>query len=320
MLTSVLFAIALVTPHAEPAAITLTKVKAFTDFRATAIATSRKGDLFAVASEDLNVRLIDVKTFSTRFTLQGHPMTPYAVAFSRDGKFLASGDESARIFLWDTKTGKKIREFPREKGHKRGIQAIAFSLDGKQFASVGKDDVIMVWNTAGGHPIKSIPGNGANFYGVSFMDNGSIATATLAEGMRVFKNGTYDLLAKLKVDSGQGANDLAVNAKGTLGVTGGRDGKVVVWDMKTRKTLGAVQAHSDWVLDVEFTPNGRVAVSCSTDSNVCVIDTSALKTVATISGRAFVDSLVGVMSDGKYLLTTDGGNKLEVYQFDPPQK
>lgn len=319
-MTSIITAVCFAIVAPNPAPLTLSQVKSFTNFRATALAVSTVGNKFAVASEDLKIRVIDLKAMQTVATMQGHPMTPYAVTFSRDGKVVASGDETARILLWDAKTGKKIREFPRDKGHKRGIQALAFSADGKQLVSVGKDDVILVWNTSGGHPVKTIPGNGANFYGVALMKDGSVATATLSEGMRVYKKGSYDLIGRMKVDSGQGANDVAVNVAGTLGLTAGRDGKLVVWDMKSRKTVASLKAHDDWVLDVDFAPNGRVAVSCSSDARLSVVDVKSLKVLATLEGRAVVDSLVGVTADGKYVLTTDGANNVQVYQFSTPQK
>ncbi|HXH60154.1 MAG TPA: hypothetical protein VNI20_02220, partial [Fimbriimonadaceae bacterium] len=156
MLTTLIATIALSSVAPVAPAISVSKVKTFSYIHATAIAVAPKGGTFAVASEDKQIRIIDDKTMQTKFQLAGHPMTPYAVAFSKDGRYLLSGDESARIWLWDARTGKKIREYPRAKGHTRGIQALAFSPNGQQFASVGKDDVIKIWNTAGGDPVDTI--------------------------------------------------------------------------------------------------------------------------------------------------------------------
>ena len=319
MLTTAIVTMALATAAPAKPAVTLTQVKSFSNFRATAVASSPVGGRFAVASEDRQVRVVDSKTMATVHQLGGHPMTVYALAFSDDGKYLLTGDESARIWLWDAKTGKKLREFPREKGHTRGIQSFAFSGDGKRFVSVGKDDVIKAWNTAGGHPVATIEGKGANFYGVAMLPNGSIAAGTLAEGMRLYSS-SYSLAAKLECPGGQGANDIAVNGAGTLGLTAGRDGAVTVWDLKKRERLAAMPGHSDWVLGVAVAPNGRVGASSSTDSSVALWDLKAFKKIASIGDRAFVDSLVAFTSDGKYLLTTDSGNVLQAYQIDPPQK
>jgi hypothetical protein len=53
---------------------------------------------------------------------------------------------------------------------------------------------------------------------------------------------------------------------------------------------------------------------------VVVWDLKSYKKLATITDRAYVDSLVAFTNDGKYLLTTNSANALQVYQVSPPQK
>ncbi len=315
MLTTAFIALAMAAP--SPAAVTVTQFKSFSNVIATTVATSPVGTQFAVASEDRRIRIIDSKSMNTTFQLLGHPMTIYGLAFSQDGRYLLSGDESARIYLWDTRTGKKVREYPRTKGHKRGIQALAFSPKGDKFASVGQDDVIKVWNTSGGDPIKTIEGKGANFFGLSILPSGTIATGTLSEGARLYSS-NYELAAKLKVP--QGANDFAVNKAGSIGLTAGRDGSVTMWDLGKRAKIASMPGHSDWVLGVAISPNGKVGASSSSDSSVVLWDLKSYRKITTITGRAYVDSLVAFTADGKYLLTTDAANALQVYQVNPPQK
>ncbi len=319
MLTTAIVSLVLASVAPADRVLVVTAYKSFTNFRATALAVSPVGTQFAVATEDRQVRLIDSKSMGTAFQLTGHPQTVYGLAYSRDGRHLLTGDETARIWLWDAKTGKKIREFPREKGHTKGIQSFSFSPDGTKFASVGKDDVIKVWNTVGGHPIATIEGKGANFYGLAYLPSGAIATGTLKEGMRLYSP-SYGLAATMTLVGGQGANDVAVNKTGTIGLTAGRDGAVTVWDLKSRAKLAAMPGHSDWVTGVAVAPNGRVAASSSTDASVVLWDIKGFRKLTTIGNRAFVDSLVAFTSDGRYLLTTDASNALQVYQVDPPQK
>ena len=321
MLTATILSLAMTGTLTAPleAGVTVTQVKSFGHIRATAVATALKGTLFAVASEDNMVRIMDSKTMKTVFQLKGHPRTPKAVGFSPNGRYLLTGDESARIWLWDVKTGKKIREFPRDRGHTRGIQSFAFTKDGKRFASVGGDDVIKIWNLSGGHPKFTIKGNGANFYGAAFLPSGALVTGTLAEGMRMYEPKKFALAAKMSVGGGQGANGIAVNRAGTFAVTAGRDGRNIVWNLKTRKQVGSIKAHNDWVYNVAFSPNGRVAVSSSADTKVVVWDVKTFKKLATISGRSFVDSVVAITGDGKYILSTDSGNVLQMHKLSPAQ-
>jgi WD40 repeat protein len=69
-------------------------------------------------------------------TLKGHSHYVNAIAFSPDGKQLASGSEDETVRLWDTATGAVLQTLA---GHSSHVNTIAFSPDGKQLAP-GSDD------------------------------------------------------------------------------------------------------------------------------------------------------------------------------------
>jgi WD40 repeat protein len=66
-----------------------------------------------------------------------------AVAYSPDGKSLASGGGDGVVRLWDVATGKMLHEF---RGHRGLIWCIAFSPDGRTVASGGEDTTILLWD------------------------------------------------------------------------------------------------------------------------------------------------------------------------------
>ncbi|MBC8063530.1 MAG: hypothetical protein H7Y17_01770, partial [Chlorobia bacterium] len=126
---------------AKPVAVPVFSVKRLREMqgiRPLAYAPSPSGSHLAVTLEDKSVRIIDAKTFQTIRTFQGHPQTAYAVAWSDDGSFIASGDESARIFIWDARTGKQVKMIYGE--HQRGIQKLSFNHPRSLLMSTGKDD------------------------------------------------------------------------------------------------------------------------------------------------------------------------------------
>ena len=74
----------------------------------------------------------------------GHTDTVYSVAFSPDGKLLASvGDNDSTIKLWDVATGKERATL---KGHKHDVMSVAYSPDGKTLASGSADKTIKLWD------------------------------------------------------------------------------------------------------------------------------------------------------------------------------
>ena len=76
-------------------------------------------------------------------TFEGHDSTVYSVAFSPDGKYIASGSWDNTIKLWNVETGECLRTF---KGHANVVLSVAFSPDGRYIASGSWDSTIKLWD------------------------------------------------------------------------------------------------------------------------------------------------------------------------------
>ncbi len=119
------------------------------------VVASPDGKLVATVADDMLCKIWDATSGELRHTLIEHkPMTPhhfpsmlYAVAFSPDGQFLATGDKVGHIAVWEVASGKKVSELeapvmytwdPKQRRHSiGGIRSLAFSPDGKLLAAGG---------------------------------------------------------------------------------------------------------------------------------------------------------------------------------------
>ncbi|KAF7970239.1 hypothetical protein HWV62_24730 [Athelia sp. TMB] len=203
--------------------------------------------------------------------LEGHTGTVCAVAFSPDGRRVASGSKDKSIRLWDAETGALIAG--PFKGHTGEINSVAFSLHGQRIASGSDDESVRVWDAETGTLIAGpFAGHTDRVNSVAFSPDGQrIASGSSDWSIRIWNPQTGSLIAGPFEGHTGGVNAVAFSPDGRCIASGSEDRSVRVCDSETGALVARpFEGHTRNVRSVAFSPDGKLIASGSVDKSVRV--------------------------------------------------
>jgi WD40 repeat protein len=244
------------------------------------------------------------------YTLAGHTEGVHCVAFSPDGKLLATASLDGTSRVWDPATGHCLHTL---RGHNLTVLRVAFSPDGKLLATASLDGTSRVWDPATGHCLRTLDGHTGLVPCAAFSPDGHLlATGGDDRTVRVWEPATGRSQHTLDGHSDT-VTGVVFSPDGHLLATADDNRAVRVWDPATGRCLHSLhgqssmhtllQLHFIMMSGMEFSPDGHLLATVSDDRTVRVSDLATGRCQRTLTGHAIMISGIAFNPDGKLLAT-----------------
>ena len=198
-------------------------------------------------------------------TLKGNSRIIYSVAFSPDGKYIASGGVDNTLRLWSLADGSAAKSFA---GHKNFVNSVAFSPDGKKLVSAGEDGAVKIWNAEDGSCLNTLKGHKDSVSSAVFFPDGeSVASGSTDGTVKLWRTASGTLYKTIKGHSSY-IYSVAVSPDGKTIASGSADRTVKIWDAETGARKITLEGHSGAVNSAAFSKAGNYLVSGSDDGSV----------------------------------------------------
>ena len=191
----------------------------------------------------------------------GHESVICSVAYSPDGKYVASGSFDNTIKLWEVESKRVLRTLV---GHTSYVRSVTYSPDCKCVASASLDNTIKIWNVATGECIKTLNFTRRMPNVVVYSPDGMYLSSCFhrESTIDIFKVDT----GKLKTTLNGHTNDvkcIAYSPNGKYLASISKDKTIKIWELGKKKCIKTLNLDEDDAIFISYSVDGKYLISDS---------------------------------------------------------
>jgi WD40 repeat protein len=233
---------------------------------------------------DHRVMLISLADGRMLHSLKGHAYAIYGLAFSPDGKQLASASHDSTLRIWNVETGQSIHTL---KGHTNIVHGVAWSPDGKKIVSGSMDGTARIWSAEKGTTEVTLTGHQGDVLPVAWSPDGrSVATGCKDHQLRLFEPSgkfRYSWRTENEVQSISFSGD----SKQILCTYGGNNIPIgaTIYDMIDGRVRGRFKGHPNSPICSLLSPDGQTAVTGDSECYIYMWNAATGTALHRMSGK-----------------------------------
>lgn len=245
-----------------------------------------------------------------RHSLQGHSRSISKIAWSPNGKMLASGSRDKSVYLWNVGLGQSFNQLV---GHSGTVHSVAWSPSGNLLASASSDSTIRIWQARSGELVATFK-QFLDVYSLAWSHNGEQVVVGTLNGVSLLHISTRQS-NPLPTPRNSVCHSVAWSPDGRI-IAAGLDYSVLFFDSATRKHIGSAVGHYGTVYCLTWTIDGETLISGSSDRTIQLWNTKNGRSIGVLEGHTKSIMSTSLSFDGRLLASKSLDNTVRLWRTD----
>jgi WD40 repeat protein len=217
------------------------------------------GGLLGASPDSGLIRIHNFQTGEVTALLRGHTRAVHTLAFSSDGRWLASGSSDNTVKIWDAAEWKLVRTLS---GHTDSAYAVAFSPDSRTLVSGSLDKTLRLWDRDSGQLLKEMTGHAGQVPSVAFSPDGRYIGSSDSVGVVKLWNGHSGKFIKSFTSQKSVVTKLSFSPNGRMLLTAGAGDFIChVFEVPSGREISRFDKHTNTVMEAAYSRDGKLVAT-----------------------------------------------------------